>query len=116
MMARVGRLVVAEFLKLSANPFLYVSLGLVAVAVVSAELLVPAARGQKETLWSAYHGLQLFAYGFDFGLFVATFVLLTFSAMIFAGEFDKGTIKNLLTRPVTRTANPVSVDARSRCS
>jgi ABC-2 type transport system permease protein len=31
------------------------------------------------------------------------YIIMAFSCMIFAGEFDRGTIKNLLTRPVTRT-------------
>jgi len=46
--------------------------------------------------------VQLFAYGFRVGLKMATYVLLIFSSMMFAGEFDRGTIKNMLTRPVTR--------------
>jgi ABC-2 type transport system permease protein len=33
---------------------------------------------------------------------MATYVLLISSSMMFAGEFDRGTIKNLLTRPVSR--------------
>jgi ABC-2 type transport system permease protein len=100
--ARVRRLVAAEFLKLSAQPFFYFALALLLVLTLTAELLVPIFRGQKETLWRSYHSIQLFTYGFKWGLQVATFVLLIFSSMLFAGEFDRGTIKNLLTRPITR--------------
>jgi ABC-type transport system involved in multi-copper enzyme maturation permease subunit len=102
MIARIARLTRAEILKLSAHPFLYACLALLAVTVIVAALLQPALRGQKETVWRSYHALQLAAYGFKFGLWIATYVLLIFSGMIFAGEFDRGTLKNLLTRPISR--------------
>jgi ABC-type transport system involved in multi-copper enzyme maturation permease subunit len=103
MIARMARLTRAEFLKLFAHPFLYWALAFLAVSTVSAQILQPWLSGQKETVWRNYHAVQLLAYGFKFGLKLATYVLLIFSAMMFAGEFDRGTIKNLLTRPVTRT-------------
>lgn len=102
MISRIRRLVAGEFLKLSAQPFFYFALAILFLLTLTAELLVPLFRGQKESLWRSYHALQLFAYGFKWGLQVATFVLLIFSSMLFAGEFDRGTIKNLLTRPITR--------------
>ncbi len=103
MIRRIARLTAAEAIKLSSHPFLYAALGLLAVGVVLAGILQPRFSGQKETVWRDYHALQLFAYGFKFGLKLATYVLLIFSSMMFAGEFDRGTIKNLLTRPITRT-------------
>lgn len=102
MIRRVSRLVAAEGLKLSSHPFLYVALGVTAAGILLAELLQPLLMGQKETAWRSWHSAQLFTYGFQLGHKLATFVLLVFSAMMFAGEFDRGTIKNLLTRPVTR--------------
>jgi ABC-2 type transport system permease protein len=102
MIARVGRLMQGELLKLFAQPFLYVSLFVLCLLTVGAEIGRPLVSGQKETVWKTYHAVQLFAYGFSAGLKVATFVLLIFSSMMFAGEFDRGTIKNLLTRPITR--------------
>ncbi|HZE96934.1 MAG TPA: ABC transporter permease [Planctomycetota bacterium] len=96
------RLIRAEFLKLSAQPFLKVCLLVLIVITLSFEIGLPLARGQKETVWRSYNSVMLFAYGFQSGLKVATYVLLIFSSMIFAGEFDRGTIKNLLTRPITR--------------
>ena len=103
MIARVGRLTAAEFLKLRSNPFLYLSLGLVGAATLLSGWLYPVVFQKPETAWRAYHSVQLFGYGFQIGLKLATFVLVIFSSMIVAGEFDKGTVKNLLTRPVTRT-------------
>ena len=91
-----------EFLKLSAQPFLYVALAVLFFLTIGAEIGTPLVSGQNETAWKTYHSVQLFAYGFKAGLKVATFVLLIFSSMMFAGEFDRGTIKNLLTRPITR--------------
>lgn len=103
MIKRVGRLVRVELLKLSAHPFLYVALFILAAATILSALFQPVFAGQQETVWRPFNAIQLFAYGFQFGLRIATYVLLIFSAMMFAGEFDRGTIKNLLTRPVTRT-------------
>lgn len=102
MIPRVARLVRAEALKLSSHPFLYVALALVAASALGAGLLQPRLRQQEETVWQAYHSVQLFAYAFKWGLQIATYVLLVFASMLFAGEFDRGTIKNLLTRPITR--------------
>lgn len=102
MIGRVTRLVRAEFIKLFAHPFLYLSLAILVLAVVSFEILQPIIRGQEETVFKTFHSLQLFVYGFKFGLFIASVILLIFSSMIIAGEFDKGTVKNLLTRPITR--------------
>lgn len=102
MIARVGRLMQGEFLKLSAQPFLYVALFVLLFLTIGSEIATPLVSGQKETVWRTYNSVQLFAYGFKPGLKVATYVLLIFSSMMFAGEFDRGTIKNLLTRPITR--------------
>ena len=103
MIGRVGRLVAAEFLKLFSHRFLYVCLGLLAILTPLIGLLQPVFEGFEETEWRSFHSVQIFTYGFGFGLKIATFVILIFSSMMFAGEFDRGTVKNLLTCPVTRT-------------
>jgi len=102
MIGRIGRLTLAEFLKIFSHPFLYITLVVVLGATLLAEVLQPMISGQRETVWKTYNAVQLFAYGSQYGLKVATYVLLIFSSMMFAGEFDRGTIKNLLTRPITR--------------
>ena len=102
MITRVKRLMEAEFLKLFAQPFFYVSLAILLLLTLGSEIASPLVSGHKETVWKSYNSVQLFGYGFRMGLRVATYVLLIFSTMMFAGEFDRGTIKNLLTRPVTR--------------
>src|SRR5579863_3799983 len=102
MIKRIGRLTAAEFLKLRAQPFLYITLAALLVFTILSEILLPVFLGQRETVWRSYNSVQLFAYGFKTGLKVATYVLLIFSSMMFAGEFDRGTIKNMLTRPITR--------------
>ena len=103
MMTRVGRLTAAEFLKLRSHPFLYLSLGLVGFFTLASGTLFPVVFQKPETAWRAYHSVQLFGYGFQTGLKLATYVLVIFSSMIVAGEFDRGTVKNLLTRPVLRS-------------
>lgn len=102
MMDRIGRLTAAELLKLFAQPFLYVALGILALVTIAFGFGLPVVGGQKETVWRSYHAVPLFVYGFKPGLKVATYVLLIFSSMSVASEFDRGTIKNLLTRPITR--------------
>jgi ABC-type transport system involved in multi-copper enzyme maturation permease subunit len=102
MMKRVGRLMAGELIKLTAQPFLYIALGILVLMTVGSAFGTPLVSGQKETVWRTYNSVQLFAYGFRVGLKIATYVLLILSSMMFAGEFDRGTIKNLLTRPVTR--------------
>jgi len=103
MITRVGRLVHAEFIKLLSQPFLYLALMIILWVVGLAEGLGPIVAGKAETVWRSHHAIRLFAYGFDWGLRIAGFVLVIFSSMMFAGEFDRGTIKNMLTRPITRT-------------
>ena len=103
MITRVGRLVHAEFIKLLSQPFLYLALMIILWVVGLAEGLGPIVGGKAETVWRSHHAIRLFAYGFEWGLRIAGFVLVIFSSMMFAGEFDRGTIKNMLTRPITRT-------------
>lgn len=103
MIHRVGRLIRVELLKLTAQPFLFVSLALVALGTVGAEWVCMLIKPQKAGTWGSLHAVQLFSWGWGFGLKLATFVLVIASSMLVAGEFDRGTIKVLLTRPLTRT-------------
>jgi hypothetical protein len=102
MTTRIARLVAAEFLKLSAQPFLVPALAMTAAGTVLAEIFQPLISGRPETVWRGHHAVQLFAYGFKFGLDLAAFVLLIVTSMLFSGELDRGTLKNLLTRPIRR--------------
>ena len=103
MMNRVGRLVRAEGIKLFAQPFLYVCLGLIGAGAILGAKLFALMQGRKPSAWGTLHAVQLFAAAWQFGALLSTFVLVIFSSMLFAGEFDRGTIKVLLTRPITRT-------------
>jgi len=99
MITRVLRLTAAELLKLRAHPFLWISL----VVVVFFTMTGAALGGPAPSLWRQDHAIAMFASGARIGLKLSTYVLLIFGSMLFAGEFDKGTIKILLTRPITRT-------------
>jgi ABC-type transport system involved in multi-copper enzyme maturation permease subunit len=103
MISRVARLVRAETIKLLSNPFFFISMAILLTVPLGAILVEVKLLGQKETVWRSLNSIQLFSYGFRWGIYAATLILLVFSSMMFAGEFDRGTIKNLLTRPVTRT-------------
>ncbi|MBI2932989.1 MAG: ABC transporter permease [Planctomycetes bacterium] len=100
MIGRIARLVGAELLKLRRHPFFYVSVLLVVTGTVLGGLFL---REERETVWRSYNAISIFAGGARVGLKLATFVMLVFGALLFAGEFDKGTIKVLLTRPIRRS-------------
>src|SRR5687767_4029552 len=86
-------------MKLVLHPFFPIALViLAAVTILGAWAFEP-----KTTIWSGPHALLLFALGAKAGLKIASFLLVIFGALSFAGEFDKGTVRLLLTRPVTRT-------------
>lgn len=97
------RVVAAEGYKILWHPFLYISVAVLLVAIPLWTQLQVALGDYKETDYRKLNSFLLFCYGARFGLKFGMFVLVIFSSMSFAGEFDKGTIKNLLTRPVTRT-------------
>lgn len=99
MAGRVLRLTRVELMKLVRHPFFLLSLLLLAAAT----LLGAWAFEPKTEVWRQPHALLMFAWGAKTGLKMASFLLVIFGSLSFAGEFDKGTIKILLTRPVTRT-------------
>lgn len=103
MIKRVARLLAAEALKLSSQPFIYVSLGLIAAGAILAEELFIFTQARKASMWSSPHAVHIFASGWWLSHTIASVVLVIFSSLFFAGEFDRGTIKVLLTRPITRT-------------
>ncbi len=96
------RLTWAEIIKITSHPFLYVSIGILITATLLAAHFEPLLTGRKESDWSTFNSYQLFAYGAKFGSMVASYILVSFSSLLFAGEFDRGTIKLLLTRPLLR--------------
>jgi ABC-type Na+ efflux pump permease subunit len=100
MIHRIARLVRAELLKLAEHPFFVASLVIVALGTAAGALFLGET---PSTAWRAPHAIAIFAAGAKVGLKLAMFVVTIFGAMLFAGEFDRGTIKILLTRPITRT-------------
>jgi ABC-type transport system involved in multi-copper enzyme maturation permease subunit len=96
---RVLRLTRVELMKLVRHPFFPFALVLLAAAT----LLGAWAFEPKTEVWRQPHALLMFAWGAKAGLKMASFLLVIFGSLSFAGEFDKGTIKLVLTRPVTRT-------------
>ncbi|HZL70873.1 MAG TPA: ABC transporter permease [Planctomycetota bacterium] len=99
MAGRVFRLTRVELTKLVLHPFFPIALLILATLT----LLGAWAFEPKTTVWSGPHALLLFALGAKAGLKIAMFLLVIFGSLSFAGEFDKGTVRLLLTRPVTRT-------------
>ncbi len=98
----IFRLMWTEIIKITSHPFLYVSTGILIVATLLAAYFQPLLTGREESEWATFNSYQLFAYGAKFGSLVASYILVSFSSLLFAGEFDKGTIKLLLTRPLHR--------------
>src|SRR3990172_2142389 len=97
---RIGRLVRAELLKIRNHPLFIISIIVILIIIpISIFFQTP----DEEYTYAKLNAIQLFSYGFKYGFKVASIFIVIFAAMIFSMEFDKGTIKNLLTRPVTRT-------------
>lgn len=103
MVRRVARLVVAEGIKLGSHPFLYIAAPLLIVGTAGWAYLRPILQGPRESEFAKFNSYQLFSYGSNLGMLIASCILVFFTSMLFSGEYDRGTIKNLLTRPVTRT-------------
>lgn len=103
MAGRLLRLSRVELLKLVHHPFFPLALILLAAATLLGAWAQSDLFGSKPTVWRGPHAMLLFAWGAKSGLKMASFLLVVFGSLFFAGEFDKGTIKLLLTRPVTRT-------------
>ncbi len=96
---RVWRMLRVELMKLFAHPFFYTSLFIVLLATALAALAASSGTGG----FRRPQAMEMFATGAKWGLKLSAYVLVIFGGMLFAGEFDKGTIKVLLTRPLTRT-------------
>ena len=99
MIPRTFRMLRVELMKLFAHPFFYISVSILLVATALAAWSAAGGGGA----FRRPHAMELFATGAKWGLKLAGYVLVIFGAMLFAGEYDRGTIKVLLTRPVTRT-------------
>lgn len=96
-------LVSAELIKITNHPFLYVALVLLVIGIPLSVELSLMLGDYKIGGYRPLSAFLMFAIGAGFGVKVVVFVVLIFSALSIAGEFDKGTIKVILTRPVTRT-------------
>ena len=101
MIARIARCTSAELSKISLHPFFYFSVALLVLLIPTWAHLEPQLTGKADE--GVLHAVQIFAYGAKPGFKIATFIILILTSMMFAGEFDRGTIKVLLTRPLTRT-------------
>lgn len=98
------RIVAVEMLKLSANRFLHLVLGVILIGIpVYTELWLAATEGGASKGYRALSSFTIYPEALRFGLQIAGYAVVIFSALSFAGEFDRRTIKNLLTCPVTRT-------------
>jgi ABC-type transport system involved in multi-copper enzyme maturation permease subunit len=96
-------LVSAELIKITNHPFLYVALLIVLIGIPLSVELSLLLGDYKIGGYRPLNSFLVFGIGAGFGVKVVVFVILIFSALSIAGEFDKGTIKVILTRPVTRT-------------
>lgn len=98
---RIARLVRAEGLKALSHPFLAIAIVLMVGVIVASVLLQGG--GGSQSGFSRANAIQLFSSGMKFGFQFVAFYVIIFAAMSFAGEYDRGTMKGLLTRPITRT-------------
>ncbi len=98
------RVASAEAVKLAAHPFVRVAAATILLGMpLYAELFIAGAEPLPETAFRRVSGFAIFGAALRFGAYAAAISTVVLGALSFAGEFDRGTIKNLLTRPVTRT-------------
>lgn len=101
-MTRILRLTGAEIEKILLLRFFWISLSLLILIIPLWADLQPHLTGREATPWRGRHAVELFACGAKPGITMATLLILIFTSLLFAGEFDRGTIRLLLTRPVLR--------------
>lgn len=102
-MKAIARLLRMEFYQFVGRRFFIVSIVILAAAVpLIAWLQIRLRRDDIESDYRTIHALHVFAFGAQAGLTLATYLTVIFTSMSFAGEFDHGTIKNILIRPVRR--------------
>lgn len=101
-MRALGRLMAVELADLTSRRFLPAAAAILMAAPPLAAWLGSALDRPDPDGFRTTHTLGLFAAGARVGLFLATYLAVAHAAMSVAREFDHGTIKNLLTRPVRR--------------
>lgn len=102
--AKIFRLARGEALKAFSHPFIYIAFAVILLVVLAATWLqFELSGGDKASPMWRPNAVQIFAYGCKYGVKLVSLFVIIFAGMSFAGEYDKGTIKSLLTRPVTRT-------------
>lgn len=102
-MHRVLNLLRAEWVKVTRQLFFTIALILSVVVPIVWALGARTLAIREPAVFGSPHAILFFASAARAGFFVVTVLILIFSSMLFAGEFDRGTIKLLLTRPITRT-------------
>lgn len=102
-MIEIARLLRNELYRLSRRRFMFFSIAvLLAVPPLWAYLQFVLRSADYAGGYRMPNTYLFFGYGAAAGLKLATFMAVIFASLSFAGEFDHGTIKNLLTRPVLR--------------
>ena len=97
------RVASAEAVKLAAHPFVRVAAATIILGMpLYAELFIAGAEPLPESAFRRVSGFAIFGACIRFGFYAAAISAVVLGALSFAGEFDRGTIKNLLVRPVTR--------------
>ena len=102
-MKAIGRLLWLELYQFVSRRFFAVSVGIILTMtplIAWIKILIP--QESPVTDYGSLHALHVFAMGAPVGLTLATYLVVIFASMSFAGEFDHGTIKNILVRPVLR--------------
>jgi len=102
-LAALRRVAGAEAVKLAAHPFVRVALVVLVVGIPLYSEFSPAMEEPPDASYRRASSFAFFGSGLRFGFHVAAIAAVVLGALSFAGEFDRGTIKNLLMRPVTRT-------------
>jgi hypothetical protein len=102
MINRVARLFVGEYVKITRQYFFYIAIFIIVVVSILAGEFVPKLYGRTARV-ETLHSIEIFSYSFPTGLKLAILFGVVFSSLAFSSEFERGTIRIMLSKPITRT-------------
>lgn len=102
MLTRILRVTGIEFYKLRHRAAPYVLVALLLAIVVGQAAKTAFAESSKPDRTRELNAYVVFADASGTGLLVASVLLVLYASVVFSGEVNGGTLKGLLTRPVTR--------------
>jgi ABC-type transport system involved in multi-copper enzyme maturation permease subunit len=93
---------VGEYVKITRQYFFYIAILIIVLVCILAAEFVPKLYGRTAKI-ETLHSIEIFSYSYPTGLKIAILFAVVFSSLAFSSEFERGTIRILLSKPITRT-------------